>query len=50
MEIGLFNKKIEKNGRTEHFGALHLFSWQSPNNWALHTGNGNMLKKRRRLH
>ncbi len=28
----------------------HLFSYQSPINWALQTGNGNTLKKRRRLH
>ncbi len=32
------------------FGAPHLFSSQSPINWALHTGNGNTLKNRRRPH
>ena len=39
-----------KKRRTEPFGALHLFSWQSPINWALQTGNGNTSKKRRRQH
>jgi hypothetical protein len=42
-------KKFKKR-RTEHFGAPHLFSSQSPINWALQTGNGNTLKKRRRQH
>ncbi len=32
------------------FRAPHLFSSQSPINWALQTGNGKTLKKRRRLH
>ncbi len=36
--------------RTEHFGAPCLFSSQSPINWALQTGNGNTLRKRRRQH
>jgi hypothetical protein len=42
-------KKFKKR-RTEHFGAPRLFSSQSPINWALHTGNGNTLKKKRRQH
>ncbi len=36
-------KENELKWRTEHFGAPHLFSWQSPINWALQTGNGNTL-------
>jgi hypothetical protein len=36
--------------RTEHFGAPCLFSSQSPINWALQTGNGNTLRKRRWQH
>ncbi len=36
--------------RTEHFGAPCLFSSQSPINWAIQTGNGNTLRKRRRQH
>ncbi len=36
--------------RTEQFGAPRLFSYQSPINWALQTGNGNTLQKRRRQH
>ncbi len=32
--------------RTKHFGAPHLFSHQSPINWALQKGNGNTSKKR----
>ncbi len=32
------------------FGAPRLSSYQSPINWALQTGNGNMLQKTRRLH
>ena len=42
-------KKFKKR-RAEHFGAPRLFSSQSPINWALQTGNGNTLKKRRRQH
>jgi hypothetical protein len=40
--------KKNKKRRTEQFGALRLFSSQSPINLALQTGNGNTLKKRRR--
>jgi hypothetical protein len=36
--------------RTEQFGAPRLFSYQSPINWALQTGNRNRLQKRRRQH
>ncbi len=36
--------------RTEQFGAPRLSSYHSPINWALQTGNGNMLQKRRRQH
>ncbi len=36
--------------RTEHVGAPCLFSSQSPINWALQTGNGNTLRKRRWQH
>ncbi len=32
------------------FNAPRLFSYQSPINWALHTGKGNTLQKRQRLH
>jgi hypothetical protein len=32
------------------FRAPHLFSYQSPIHWALQTGNGNTLKKRRWQH
>ncbi len=39
-----------KKKRTEHFGVPCLFSYLSPINWALHRGNGNTLKKRRRQH
>jgi hypothetical protein len=42
--------KKNKKSRTEQFGALRLFSSQSPINPALQTGNGNTLKKRRRPH
>jgi hypothetical protein len=42
--------KKNKKRRTEQFGALRLFSSQSPINLALQTGNGNTLKKRRRPH
>jgi len=35
---------------TEQFGPPRLFSYQSPINWALLTGHGNTLQKRRRLH
>ena len=39
-----------KKRRTEQFGAPRLFSYQSPINRALQTGNGNTLHKRRRQH
>jgi hypothetical protein len=39
-----------KKRRTKQFGALRLFSSQSPINLALQTGNGNTLKNRRRSH
>jgi hypothetical protein len=42
--------KKNKKRRTEQFGALRLFSSQSPINLALQTANGNTLKKRRRPH
>jgi hypothetical protein len=42
--------KKNKKRRTEQFGALRLFSSQSPINLALQIGNGNTLKKRRRPH
>jgi hypothetical protein len=32
------------------FGAPPLFSYQSPINWALQTGNGNTLQRRLRVH
>jgi hypothetical protein len=44
-ENQFISQKIEVKWRTEHFGAPHLFSWQSPINWALQTGNGNTQKK-----
>ncbi len=44
-----WQKKFYKR-RTEHFSAPRLFSSLSPINWALHTGNGNTLKKKRRQH
>ncbi len=47
--IGGPNQKKFKKRRTEQFGVPHLFSYQSPINWALQTGNGNTLKKRRCL-
>ncbi len=48
--IGGQNKIFIKKKRTEHFDAPRLFSYQSPINWALQRGNGNILKKRRRQH
>ncbi len=45
--FGAFFMPYEKNKKrqTEQFGALRLFSSQSPVNLALQTGNGNTLKK-----
>jgi hypothetical protein len=42
--------KKNKKRRTEQFGALRLFSSQSPINLALQTGNRKTLQKRRRVH
>jgi hypothetical protein len=41
-------KLILKKKRTEQFGTPCLFTRQSPIHWALLTGNGNTLNKRRR--
>ncbi len=42
--------ETNKKKRTKQFGALRLFSSQSPINLALQTENGNTLKNRRRSH